>query len=56
MEKNKSVTLLCGKGDCCPKVIIKKDQVVITDDYGGRVKLTHKEYAILKEKIKIGKI
>jgi len=48
---------LCGRGNCCPKLVItraKKLKFHITDDYGGIVRLTSDEarnlaLSILKE-------
>jgi len=37
---------LCGKGKCCPKLVITRDKNLkfkITDDYEGTVKLTDDE-------------
>ena len=35
----KEITL-CGKGRCCPVAKVDGDNITITDDYGGSVKLT----------------
>lgn len=52
MDKAEKVVLMCGKKDCCPTVSLSKNQVVIEDDFGGRVKLTQKQFALFKKKIK----
>jgi len=43
---------LCGEGKCCPEVEVNKDEIVITDDDGGRVKLTREQVKILWENLK----
>ncbi|WP_170270463.1 hypothetical protein [Heliorestis acidaminivorans] len=40
---------LCHKG-CCPTVSVAKGQIVISDDFGGQVKLTKEELKILVDK------
>ena len=49
--------LLCGARGCCPIVEIHRnaDKVVITDDDGGKVKLTKKQWREAITKAKIGK-
>jgi len=45
--------VLCGKPKrCCPVVNISetKDEVTITDDYGGKVIMTKEQYEILKKR------
>ena len=42
---------LCKEGSCCPEVVVDNDTVVITDDDGGRVKLTTEQIRILWEKL-----
>lgn len=43
--------VLCGnpKGGCCPVVNISnnKDEVTITDDYQGKVKMTKEQFKLL---------
>ena len=43
---------LCGEGKCCPEVEVKNDEIVITDDFGGKVKLTREQVRILLENLK----
>jgi hypothetical protein len=43
---------LCGDKSCCPEVTVDKDEVVIVDDDGGKVRLTREELEILWEKLK----
>lgn len=52
MDEVKKVVLLCGKDDCCPTVMVDKNQVVIEDDYNGKVKFTKEQFELLKTKIK----
>ena len=42
---------LCSEGKCCPEVVVDKDTVVITDDDGGKVKLTREQVKILWDKM-----
>lgn len=50
ISKNVKEFKLCGYGSCgCPKVIIKEKEVIIIDDYGGRVQLTINEFKLLKD-------
>lgn len=49
----KVVTLCHRKNRCCPEVMVDKEgDVVITDDYNGKVTMTKEQFNILKEKIK----
>jgi hypothetical protein len=44
---------LCGRGACCPTLIDNEDGTfTITDDYGGKVKLT-KEQLIQLQALRI---
>ena len=54
--QTKQTITLCDDSTCCPKVIINPKRVFITDDFGGKVKLTHKEFNILKKKIIKGQL
>ena len=56
MEDNKRAILICGKGDCCPGITLKKTKVEIKDDFGGKVKLSPEQFSVLKEKIRRGEI
>ena len=40
-------TLNCHGKKCCPVVRIGKKNVTITDDFGGKVKMTHEQYNVL---------
>lgn len=51
VKKIKKVVLFCGKDGCCPTVTLLKDGVLIEDDFGGKVKLTSRQFEILKEKV-----
>ncbi len=42
---------LCSDEKCCPEVIVDNDNITITDDFGGKVKLTRKQLDILWKKI-----
>lgn len=53
MDQVKKTFLLCpDKDGCCPEVIIDGRQVIIKDDFGGKIKLTRDQFDFLKEKIK----
>lgn len=53
MSKNiKELSLsLCGS-DHCPSLTVYEKEVIFKDDFGGEVKLTLGEFAILKDNIK----
>jgi len=42
---------LCSEGKCCPEVVVDNETVHITDDDGGRVKLTRDQVRILWENL-----
>ncbi len=44
--------MLCSEGKCCPEVTVDRDTVIITDDDGGKVKLTKEQVRILWENLK----
>lgn len=41
---------LCGVQGCCPTVVIdhNSDEVTITDDFGGKVKLTKEQWRMAR--------
>ena len=39
---------LCGVQGCCPTVTVNAENVVITDDFGGKVTLSIPEFAELQ--------
>jgi len=42
--------VLCGRPSaCCPVVNIERDNITITDDYGGKVVLTKDQFVMLKD-------
>jgi len=43
---------LCGESKCCPEVTVEENQVIITDDFGGKVILTKEQTKILVNKLK----
>jgi len=52
MNDDKKTVVLCpGEEGCCPQLTFGKDGVVITDDFGGKVKLTTEQFDLLKGKI-----
>lgn len=51
----KKVTLYCGDKKCCPVVTFNKKDVTLKDDFGGKVKLTHKQINLLLETLFINK-
>lgn len=46
---DENTVLLCKKGSCCPKVEFDSDGISISDDFGGKVKLTFDEAKMLKD-------
>lgn len=50
-----SKIIVCGRtGGCCPTVDMKEKEVVITDDYEGKVIFTKDQWKDLKQKIMLG--
>lgn len=50
MVEGQSVVLRCGDhGPCCPVVTMKNGELVITDDYGGMVRLTFRQAGQLSD-------
>jgi hypothetical protein len=43
---------LCSDQKCCPEVTVKGEEITITDDFGGEVKLTREQVEILIENLK----
>ncbi len=54
-QASQTITL-CDDCSSCPEVTINSNRVFITDDFGGKVKLTIKEFNLLKEKIIKGQV
>lgn len=52
----KKVILMCRENSCCPELTISKKDIVITDDFEGKVTLTHEQFNVLKEKIQKGEL
>ena len=52
----KKVVLMCKENSCCPELTISDDNVVIRDDFEGKVTLTHDQFDVLKEKIQKGEL
>lgn len=48
----KKVILMCGGSGCCPTLTFEKNQVLIEDDFGGKVTLTNDQFDLLKEKVR----
>ncbi len=42
---------LCGSQGCCPEVVKGESEVVMTDDFGGQVRLTHEAWEDLRRKM-----
>lgn len=55
-KNQKVVTLICDDCHCCPEVIVDQNQVMIKDDFGGKVKLSKEQFALLKEKVSKGEL
>lgn len=52
MNQRPSKIVLCGGKSCCPEINFDDDgNSVITDDFGGSVKLTAEELSILLLKV-----
>lgn len=49
VEEIKGGFKLCGGKDCCPTVKFKGGSVFITDDFGGKVKLSKKEFDLFQQ-------
>ena len=50
-----SKIIVCGsRTGCCPTIDIKEKEVVITDDYKGKVTFTPEQWKELKQKIVLG--
>ena len=47
---NTVIKLTLCQGGCCPTVEIMKDDIIIKDDWGGKVSLTKEELEILVDK------
>jgi hypothetical protein len=43
MIEGKSIILRCDHGGCCPTVTRVNQELVLTDDYGGSIRLTLKQ-------------
>lgn len=41
----KKVTMRCGGKKCCPELTVDEDWIVITDDFGGKIRIpsAHRE-------------
>lgn len=49
---NPNKIILCGGKSCCPEINFDNDgNAVLTDDFGGSVKLTAEEVSILTEQL-----
>jgi|Laugresu1bdmlbdd_1035124.scaffolds.fasta_scaffold40075_4 hypothetical protein len=43
---------LCGRnGSCCPVITENENDISISDDFGGQIKLTKEEFIMLKEAV-----
>jgi hypothetical protein len=47
---------MCHNSSSCPEVTVNQDEVLIKDDFGGKVKLTKEQFSILKEKTNHGEL
>jgi len=41
------IVLSCGGPKCCPIIKFERKYITIEDDYGGKIKLTKKQYAMI---------
>jgi hypothetical protein len=51
-EGNKTILCGCKKGSNCPTIHPTDEGYDITDDYGGKVKLTKEEFFMLSKAVK----
>ena len=49
----KKITLFCGDKKCCPVVKFNKKTITLTDDFGGKVKLTNDQAKALRNALAI---
>lgn len=47
---------LCHKDDCCPTLEVGAAGVRVTDDHGGEVRLTTREWRDLVDRVRSGQI
>ena len=47
LRMNGEAVVLCGGKACCPELSIQDDQVTITDDHGGVVKMEKSQAALI---------
>lgn len=52
IKKESSKMILCGVQGCCPTIELKEKEVIIKDDFGGKVKLNKDQWNDLVERIK----
>lgn len=50
------VITLCGVQGCCPTIELTETEIVLRDDFGGRVKLTPAQWADLTAKVRAGEL
>lgn len=47
--KEEGKIIFCGVKGCCPTITFNTDDVLLTDDFGGKVKLTKNQWNELKK-------
>ena len=50
-QQKPNVVTLCGVQGCCPTLEFQKEEVVIKDDFGGKVRLNNEQWAELVKRI-----
>jgi len=55
-NKTTKLTVSLCAPEYCPEVTVGQQEVIFTDDFGGKVKLTHEQFGILKDKITKGEL
>ncbi|MDO8650457.1 MAG: hypothetical protein Q7K33_04105 [Candidatus Berkelbacteria bacterium] len=55
-KNDRRIIKLCGVQGCCPELRFEKDEVHISDDFGGTVKMTAVQFEDLKNKIRAGEL
>jgi hypothetical protein len=48
LENARRIVLACSHGGQCPVVEIGSSEVEVSDDFGGRVRLTRKQFEMLQ--------
>ncbi len=55
-EEGRRIIALCGAHGCCPTAELTVEGVILRDDHGGEVRLTHGEWLGFVAKAKRGEL